>query len=205
MFRKFCKIIAKTYFFVLGNLFAVFLYEQKYLKGKYFRGKWGGLMGAGWHWIVTDATSRIFMGINITVPFPVSPGIRVGNPKNIYFDIDDLNNFQGIGNYYQAIGAKIVIGKGTYIAPNVGLITTNHDINDPDLHVEGRDIVLGPKCWIGMNSVILPGVTLGPHTTVGAGSVVTKSFPEGYCVIAGNPAKKIKDIGAVTQLSPVPK
>lgn len=45
-----------------------------------------------------------------------------------------------------------------------------------------------------MNSLILPGVKLGDHTVVGGGSVVTKSFPDGYCVIAGNPAKKIKDI-----------
>lgn len=76
----------------------------------------------------------------------------------------------------------------------MGLITANHDINNPDLHTESKDIMLGEKCWIGMNSVILPGVTLGNHTTVGAGSIVTKSFPEGYCVIAGNPAIKIKDI-----------
>ena len=45
-----------------------------------------------------------------------------------------------------------------------------------------------------MNSVILPGVVLGEHTVVGAGSIVTKSFPEGYCVIAGNPAKIIRKI-----------
>ena len=44
-----------------------------------------------------------------------------------------------------------------------------------------------------MNSVILPGVTLGNHTIVGAGSIVTKSFSEGNCIIAGNPAKKIRD------------
>ena len=43
-----------------------------------------------------------------------------------------------------------------------------------------------------MNAIILPGVKLGDFTMVGAGSVVTKSYPEGYCVIAGNPAKKIK-------------
>lgn len=43
-----------------------------------------------------------------------------------------------------------------------------------------------------MNSVVLPGVSLGPHTVVGAGSVVTKSFPDGYCVVAGNPAKIIR-------------
>ena len=45
-----------------------------------------------------------------------------------------------------------------------------------------------------MNSVVMPGVTLGPRTIVGAGAIVTKSFPEGYCIIAGIPAKKIKDL-----------
>ncbi len=44
-----------------------------------------------------------------------------------------------------------------------------------------------------MNSVILPGVQLGDYTVVGAGTVVTKSFPKGRCVIAGNPAKVIKE------------
>ena len=53
-------------------------------------------------------------------------------------------------------------------------------------------LIEGP--WIGMNSVILPGVTLGPGTVVGAGSVVTHSFPEGHCVIAGVPAKLIRNL-----------
>lgn len=43
-----------------------------------------------------------------------------------------------------------------------------------------------------MNAVILPGVKLGDHTVVGAGSVVTKSFEEGYCVVAGNPGRQIR-------------
>jgi acetyltransferase-like isoleucine patch superfamily enzyme len=38
---------------------------------------------------------------------------------------------------------------------------------------------------------ILPGVTLGDYTIVGAGSIVTKSFKDGYCVVAGNPARVI--------------
>ena len=90
---------------------------------------------------------------------------------------------------------NIQIGKGTYIAPNVGLITANHDPQKLDNHLPSKPIKLGENCWIGMNSVILPGITLGDHTIVGAGSVVTKSFPEGYCVVAGNPAKLLRTIG----------
>lgn len=45
-----------------------------------------------------------------------------------------------------------------------------------------------------MNAVILPGVILGNNTTVGAGSIVTHSFPNGNCVIAGNPARLIRTL-----------
>ncbi|AHM57287.1 hypothetical protein EAL2_c20060 [Peptoclostridium acidaminophilum DSM 3953] len=134
------------------------------------------------------------LGKNKSVPWPVSPNIRIGNYKNINFDIGDLHIFQTHGSYFQASKAKINIGKGSWIAPNVGLITANHDIYNLDKHVEGKDINIGKNNWIGMNSIILPGVTLGDNTIVGAGSVVTKSFPEGYCIIAGNPAKVIKTI-----------
>lgn len=193
--RKILKLIAGVWFFFWGNIFSIFTYDRKFLKGKYFSGRLNGIMAVGWRWTVTDCMSRLVLGINKGVPFPISPRVIVINPKNIIFDVDDLNNFQGLGNYYQAIGdSKIVIGKGSWIAPNVGIVTTNHDVNNPSNHVTGEDIILGKCCWIGMNSVILPGVTLGDYTTVGAGSVVTKSFTEGHCVIAGNPAKKIKDI-----------
>ena len=53
-------------------------------------------------------------------------------------------------------------------------------------------MVIGDECWIASNAVILPGVHLGKHTIVAAGAVVSKSFPEGWCVIGGIPAKVIK-------------
>ena len=98
-----------------------------------------------------------------------------------------MNIFQSPGCYFQAHG-RIVIGKGTWIAPNVGLITSNHKFSDLNLHYPPQDIIIGEGCWIGMNSMILPGVELGANTVVGAGSVVTHSFVEGDCIIAGNPA-----------------
>lgn len=68
-----------------------------------------------------------------------------------------------------------------------------HDNSVIKCGIEATDyfgrIKIGNDCFIGIRSIILPGVTLGDQTIVGAGSVVTKSFPEGHVVIAGNPAK----------------
>lgn len=69
----------------------------------------------------------------------------------------------------------------------------NHDLYDNRKHVV-KDVCIGKYCWIGMNSIILPGTSLGDYTIVAAGSVVTKSFTSGYCVIGGNPAKVLKEL-----------
>lgn len=147
----------------------------------------------GFYWCFRSMKNKIF-GENHKVPWPVHPRTLVSNSSNIFFDVNDLHIFQTPGCYWQAQKARIYIGKGCYIAPNVGLITTNHDVYDISKHTEGKDIVLKEKCWVGMNSVILPGVVLGENTIVAAGAVVTRSFPEGRCIIGGVPAKKIKDL-----------
>ena len=166
-------------------------YQRKYLQSKWFTSPYGNIGAQGWRWVIDNARACRLNGVNTDVPWPVSARISVVKPENITFDPDDMNNFQGFGNYYQA-QAPITLGKGTYIAPNVGIITANHDPSDLKRHLPSRPVTLGENCWIGMNSVILPGVTLGDRTVVGAGSVVTKSFLEGWCVVAGNPAKVIK-------------
>uniref|UniRef100_UPI004055A5E2 DapH/DapD/GlmU-related protein n=1 Tax=Agathobacter sp. TaxID=2021311 RepID=UPI004055A5E2 len=181
-----CLIAFLTWMFV--QMFGRIFYDKKYIAGKWF----DGLYAEGWLWAAKDIVHRIFFRTNLGIRWPVSPQIRCG--ANIRFDVDDLNNFQGFGNYFQTFDAKIVIGKGCYIAANVGMITSNHDLMELDNHQQGKDVVLGEKCWIGMNSVLLPGVVLGDRTIVGAGSVVTKSFPEGNCVIGGNPAKLIRKL-----------
>lgn len=193
--RKLTNLIRKIIIFVLAYPLSFFFYKRKYLKGKYFNGRILGLTSLGWTWVLNDVKARLFIGENKNIPFPCSFKNTIINSQNIIFHVDDLNNFQGSDKYFQSIGqAKIIIGKGTWIANNVGLITANHDIHNLASHEKGKTILLGDNCWIGMNSVILPGVTLGSNTIVGAGSVVTKSFPEGNIIVAGNPAKVIKKI-----------
>ena len=186
-FRNPLRICGLLFCYVFGSIMGRLVYPRYVFKSKHFRSPGG----AGWRWVTKFFFTQKILGFNRHVPWPCSPNILVAYPENIVFDIDDLNNFVTVGNYYQAMG-KIVIGKGTYIAPNVGIITENHDLYDPDQRAGARDIIIGKKCWIGMNTTVLPGVVLGDHTVVGAGSVVTKKFPDGFCVIAGNPAKVIK-------------
>ncbi|PNS36975.1 DapH/DapD/GlmU-related protein [Mesotoga sp. B105.6.4] len=180
----------KSVFVAVSRLVIPLFYKRKYLSGKWFEES-----AAGWLWAWKGIWWQKIHKFNRNIPWPVSPQIRVSSAVNIAFHPDDLNNFQGFGNYFQNFSAKIVMGRGTYIAPNVGIITANHDPLDLDKHLPGKDVVLGEGCWIGMNSVILPGVVLGPHTIVGAGSVVTRSFVEGNCIIAGNPARVIRNLG----------
>tara|TARA_R110001583_G_scaffold142130_1_gene294406 strand:+ start:132 stop:692 length:561 start_codon:yes stop_codon:yes gene_type:complete len=174
-------------FFV--KIIASLFFKKKYLSGKHFKRG-----GSGWVWVARGIWRQRVLGFNRFIPWPMSHTSTISNWKNITFDQDDLNNFQSPGCYFQNFSGKIILGKGTYIAPNVGLITANHELSNLENHSIGKDIVLGENCWIGMNVVILPGVFLGNNVTVGAGSVVTKSFRENNIIIAGVPAKIIKKI-----------
>ena len=94
----------------------------------------------------------------------------------------------------------ITIGNDVFIAPKVNLITINHD-SDPENRsaTYGRPIVIEDKVWIGINSTILPGVTVGYGSIVGANSVVTHDVSP-YTVVGGNPAKFIKEIRLKKQM-----
>lgn len=116
----------------------------------------------------------------------------VSYPKNVLAGIDTCPGLNP-GCYMHAAN-KIYIGDYTQIAPNVGLISGNHDLYDFRKQTQDPPIKVGKHCWLGMGCVILPGVELGDFTIVGAGAIVTKSFSEGHCIIVGNPARKIKEL-----------
>ena len=114
----------------------------------------------------------------------------IANPRKINVGINCLIGRPGC--YLQGSGF-IYIGNYVQFGPNVGVLSTNHDLYDQRKYKKGT-IKIGDYSWIGMNSVITAGVELGTRTIVAAGSVVTKSFPEGFCVIGGTPAKLIKQL-----------
>jgi len=129
--------------------------------------------------------------INGSAYWPTHFTSKINGAKRIKIGIGTAPGLSP-GCYIQGIG-RIFIGDYTLVGPNVGIISANHDPLDPSKHVQSV-VKIGSYCWLGMGSIILPGVELGDHTVVAAGSVVTKSFPDGLVVIGGNPAKVIKSI-----------
>jgi acetyltransferase-like isoleucine patch superfamily enzyme len=95
------------------------------------------------------------------------------------------------GCYIQATNG-INFGDNVLIAPNVVIISANHDVDDYNEHSIARPIQIGDNVWIGANAVILPGVQIGSNVVIGAGSVVTNDIPSNV-IAAGNPCKVLSD------------
>ncbi|WBY02082.1 hypothetical protein PE066_00650 [Ramlibacter tataouinensis] len=169
-----------------------FFFDRKYLRGRYFDQSLGGFV-----WALRSIWTQNILRISPPRPWPTALTCHISVPENIYFHPDDLNNFQSPGTYFQNFKACIHIGHGTYIGPNVGIITANHRAGSLAEHEDGRDVVISENCWIGMNAVILPGVVLGSGTIVAAGAVVNTSFAQGSCLIGGAPARVLKLIERV--------
>ena len=186
---KFNRVLFRLTSLAIGS-FLSFFYDRNFLRGRHFDASYSGYV-----WGLRAVWTRNILRLDKTYPFPVALGVRISNPKNITFHPDNINNFQSPGLYLQNFSGHITLGYGSYLAPNVGIITANHDPINPDKHLPAENVVIGEGCWIGMNSVILPGVMLGPRTVVAAGSVVTRSFVNGNAVIAGAPARFVKHIG----------
>lgn len=102
---------------------------------------------------------------------------------------------------------KITVGARTLIGPNCAFYSGTHPL-DPSIRngtrgpETGKPINIGEDCWLGGNVLVLPGITIGKGSTVGAGSVVTKDV-EPYTCVAGNPARFIRKI-EVTPVNTAP-
>ena len=92
--------------------------------------------------------------------------------------------------------ARVTIGDNVMFGPNVGLYTVNHPLNAVRRNTGleyAKPVTIGNNVWVGGHSVILPGVTIGENSVIGAGSVVTKDIPANV-VAVGNPCKVLRPI-----------
>ncbi len=114
--------------------------------------------------------------------------------RHVHFGRGVYANF----NLTLADDTHIYVGDYTMFGPNVTIATAGHPIL-PELREKGYQynmpVRIGRRCWIGANAAILPGVTVGDDTVIGAGSVVTRDIPSGV-VALGNPCRVLREAGA---------
>lgn len=122
--------------------------------------------------------------LRVFPPFYTDFGKNITIGENVF--INACCHFQDHGG--------VVIGDGCQIGHNVVFATLNHALPPEERkHTYPAPIVLGKNVWVGSNSTILQGVTVGDNAVVAAGAVVNKNVPDNV-VVGGVPAKIIKKI-----------
>jgi len=120
-------------------------------------------------------TDNVIIGKNVIIPNGTTLGCLPGNKNSIIYIEDDV-----------------------LLGPNVAIYSSTHNFTDTSKPIkdQGYNIAitrLKSGCWIGINSVILPGVTIGKNSVVAANSVVNKDVPD-FAIVAGAPAKIIRNL-----------
>lgn len=134
--------------------------------------------------LLTEMFAEIGEGCYIEPPLRANWG-----GKHLHFGKMVYVNF----NLTAVDDTHIYVGDYTMIGPNVTLAAAGHPIN-ADLRRQGyqynKPVRIGKNCWLGAGVIVLPGVTIGDNTVIGAGSVVTKDIPSNV-VAVGVPCKVI--------------
>ena len=134
--------------------------------------------------ICTPLFDECGTGVNI------EKGADFGTGEGIIIGTDS-----GIGKNAQVRG-ELKIGDNVMMAPDVVILTTNHNFNRLDIPMWSQGctsgpVVIGNDVWIGQRVMIMPGVSIGNGCILAAGAVVTKDVPD-YAIVGGVPAKILK-------------
>lgn len=124
--------------------------------------------------------------VSIVSPFYCDYGYNIETGENFFMNM----------NCVILDGAKVTFGDNVFVAPGCGFYTAGHPL-DAERRNAGLEYALpiriGNNVWIGAQVCVLPGVTIGDNSVIGAGSVVTKDIPSGV-LAAGNPCRVIRPI-----------
>lgn len=138
--------------------------------------------------ILSKLLTRVPSNLVLLPPFQCDYGYNIEIKNDVF-----INH-----NCYFMDCATISIGHHVFIGPDCGLYTANHPLSY-ELRNQGLEqalpITIGDNCWLGAKVSIMPGVTIGEGSVIGAGSVVTHDIPP-HTLAAGVPARVIKPINS---------
>ena len=135
-----------------------------------------------------NATLSELFGNRLGENSRVMPGLTVVRANNVHIG----KNVVIMNNCLMMSAGGITIDDNALVAANAQLISNNHDLEE-HMIITCKPIHLKRNCWIGAGATILPGVTVGENSVVGAGSVVTKDIPDN-CIAVGSPARVVKKL-----------
>ncbi|KAL0568917.1 hypothetical protein V5O48_013060 [Marasmius crinis-equi] len=141
--------------------------------------------------LIEEMLGRVGKGVFIEAPFRVDYGCNtiVGDGCFFNFGLTILDS------------SLVTIGNHVAIGPNVTIISVNHytsPLSRLNMYGYAQPVTIEDNVWIGGCATILPGVTIGKGSTVGAGSVVTRDVPP-FSVVVGCPARVIKKVQSVEE------
>lgn len=147
-------------------------------------------LGALWRiarrWTAGPALAACGRDVNVEHGAFIGKGsnIRIGDRSGLGIDCE--------------IHGPVTIGRDVMMGPEVHIYATAHGTARTDVpmieqgYAQARPVTIGDDVWIGARAIILPGVHVGTGVVIGAAAVVTKDVPD-YTVVAGNPARVVKD------------
>lgn len=136
--------------------------------------------------VIRRLLGRTGKNVSIVSPFYCDYGYNIETGENFFMNM----------NCVILDGAEVTFGDNVFVAPGCGFYTAGHPL-DAERRNAGLEYALpiriGNNVWIGAHVCVLPGVTIGDNSVIGAGSVVTKDIPSGV-LAAGNPCRVIRPI-----------
>ena len=147
--------------------------------------------------------SKIYSSVRMDTPPYRHFALGKGSVVESYCCINNAMGDVTIGDHtriglHNTIIGPVAIGSHVNLAQGITVTALNHNFSTPGLRIDQQGvntqpIVIADDVWIGAGAIVLPGVTIGRHSVVAAGAVVTRDVPPGT-VVAGVPAKVVKHL-----------